>query len=129
MKRLRCAFVLLSLLAGSGARGQAASRTIFTKVDEPPRFPDTVGAEAFVAEHLVYPEATRRAGQQGKVIVRFVVEPDGQVTGVEVVRSPDVASGAAVVKAVRAMPAWIPGRLRGKTVRTAVVLPVHFGLR
>lgn len=130
--RLLNGFLLLAgLLALPDCRlsAQATTGTVFTRVDEPPRFPDSAGAATFVAEHLVYPEATRRAGQQGKVIVRFVVEPDGRLTEVNVLHSPDASAAAAVTDVVRAMPRWIPGRLRGKPVRTAVVLPVHFGLR
>lgn len=87
------------------------------------------GPEAFikwVGSNLEYPAAARENGVSGKVMIKFVVEKDGSVTGVAVVRGVDKLLDAAAVKRVSASPKWKPAENRGKSVRFTYTIPVNF---
>ena len=67
-------------------------------------------------------------GIQGRVLVDFIIEPDGSVTNVRVSRGTDPLLDAEAVRVVSASPKWRPGRLRGEKVRTSMTIPVEFVL-
>lgn len=101
----------------------------FTVVDEMPRYPG--GDEArmkFLIENIKYPEAARKAGKQGNVFVQFIVEADGKITNASVLRGFDAECDAVALRAIQAMPDWIPGKHEGKNVRVQFVMPVKFSL-
>lgn len=96
---------------------------------ENPRFPGgTVELMKYLKDSIKYPLEARKQGIQGRVICRFVVEPDGEITNVEVGKGIDSLLDAEAVRVVKAMPRWIPGKVNGKLVRTNMTLPVHFRL-
>lgn len=99
-------------------------------VEEPPMFPGGDSAwRAFVNNSLRYPQMAKEQGVQGNVYVRFVVERDGSVTNVEILKHPnsnDLANEARRI--VMSSPNWIPGKHAGKVVRTSVVQPIRFRL-
>lgn len=99
----------------------------FAEVD--PAFP---GGEAAMAEwiqkHVEYPEMSIEMGEQGTVYVRFVVNTDGSIVQVEVVRGVSDALDKEAVRVVKQMPKWQPGEQAGKKVRVRFTLPVSFKL-
>lgn len=103
---------------------------VLSIAEEMPEFPG--GMEAlykWIAEHLSYPREALANGLQGRVICRFVVERDGSISGVSIIR--DGVGGGAAQSAealLRIMPAWKPGRQNDKTVRVMFTLPVTFRL-
>ena len=102
---------------------------IFQVVEEMPSYPG--GDEAFykfLGDNLQYPTRALEAGIEGKVLVGFVVEPDGRITHVEVVRSKAQVLDEEAVRVVKAMPKWKPGKQRGKAVRVAYRVPITFTL-
>ncbi len=102
---------------------------IFTVVEEPPRFPGGESArQQFMKDNLEYPHEARQAGIQGTVFVSFVVEQDGSVSNVEVLRGVGGGLDEEAVRVVRAMPNWIPGRQRGEDVRVQFNMPIRFRL-
>ncbi len=102
---------------------------IFTVVEDQPGFPG--GDEArmrFLQENLRYPTMAREAGIQGTVFVTFVVERDGSVTDVRVLRGIGGGLDEEAVRVVRMMPKWNPGRQRGQAVRVQFNMPIRFVL-
>ena len=85
--------------------------------------------DKWVYQNLKYPEDAVRDGVQGRVMVDFVIEKDGKVTDVRVVRSVDPELDAEAVRVISASPKWKPGRMGGEKVRTSVTVPVEFRLR
>lgn len=67
-------------------------------------------------------------GIQGKVYIQFVIEKDGSITDVKVVRGVDASLDKEAVRVVKAMPKWKPGKQRGKPVRVSYTLPINFQL-
>jgi periplasmic protein TonB len=108
---------------------EVAEDVIFTVVEDQPSFPG--GDEArmrFLQENLRYPTMAREAGIQGTVFVTFVVERDGSVTDVRVLRGIGGGLDEEAVRVVRMMPRWNPGRQRGQAVRVQFNMPIRFVL-
>lgn len=102
---------------------------IFEVVEEEPTFPG--GEEAmqkFIKSNIKYPEISIQMGDQGKVFVRFVVEKDGSITNVSIARGVSPELDKEALRVVKSMPGWQPGKQRGRSVRTYVVIPINFKL-
>ena len=102
---------------------------IFTVVEDQPSYPG--GEEArirYLQENLRYPQMAREAGIQGTVFVTFVVERDGSVTDVRVLRGIGGGCDEEAVRVVQNMPRWNPGRQRGQPVRVQFNMPIRFVL-
>jgi protein TonB len=103
---------------------------IFSHVEVPPAFP---GGEKelmkWLSENITYPVIAAEQGIQGRVILRFVVGPDGSVGQVEVQRSLDPSCDKEAVRVVKKMPRWIPGKQNGNAVYVYYTLPVLFKLQ
>ena len=87
------------------------------------------GEEAFmkyIEENLVYPEKAKEDSITGKVVVRFVVEADGSITNVEVIRSSNKILDKEAVRVIKNMPKWIPGKQEKTPVRMVMVVPINF---
>ena len=103
---------------------------IFVIVEEKPRFPG--GEEArlrYLNENLHYPALAKEAGIQGTVYVTFVVEKDGSISKVEILRGIGGDCDQEALRVVRGMPNWISGKQRGVPVRVAFNMPIRFVLQ
>jgi len=109
---------------------EVVEQEIFKIVEEMPAFP---GGEAklmeYVAKNVKYPQIARETGVQGRVYVNFVVEPDGSVSNVSVLRGIGGGCDEEAIRVVKSMPKWKPGKQRGKAVRVSYMLPVNFKLQ
>lgn len=103
---------------------------IFMVVEAMPEFP---GGEAalhkYLGENIKYPQMAKESGIQGRVFVTFVVERDGSVTDVKVLRGIGGGCDEEAIRVVKGMPRWSPGKQRGKPVRVQFNLPVKFTLQ
>ena len=121
--------------AGNSAAPVAASvpkdkDEVFTAVDKLPEYPGGMNAMmTFLMQNVRYPENAMKNNIQGRVIVKFVVGKDGKIGDVSVVRGVDPEIDAEAVRAVKSMPAWIPGENNGTPVATYYHLPVAFKLQ
>jgi len=116
-------------------------------VEQMPRFPgceDIPGGEAekkkcaeekmlqYIYKNLKYPAIARENGIEGRAILQFVVDKDGSVAEVNVVRDPGAGTGDAAKKVINAMnnmpQKWTPGKQRGRPVKVLYTLPVLFRL-
>lgn len=103
---------------------------IFTFVEEEPSFPGGMDAMyKFIAMNLNYPEKAIEKGITGTVLVKFVVEKDGSITHIRVTRDIGGGCGDEVIRMMKAMPRWKPGKSSGKPVRVEFMLPVAFKLQ
>ena len=83
----------------------------------------------YLCMNLSYPDAARENKIEGMVVVLFVVEKDGSVSNVRVLRDIGGGCGEAAVEVVKNMPRWEPGRQAGKAIRTQFSLPLKFELK
>jgi periplasmic protein TonB len=113
-----------------GEEESAEEQQIFMVVESMPEFP---GGEAalhqYLAENIKYPQMAKESGIQGRVFVTFVVERDGKVTDVKVLRGIGGGCDEEAIRVVQNMPKWAPGKQRGKPVRVQFNLPVKFTLQ
>lgn len=105
----------------------AQETTIFTVVEEAPSFPG--GEEArirFLKENIRYPEEAKQLGIQGKVYITFVVETDGSITDIKILRGIGAGCDEEAIRVIKQMPNWIPGKQRAHPVRVQFNLPISF---
>jgi Ca-activated chloride channel family protein len=101
----------------------------FVVVEQMPSFPGGQAALSnFLTANIKYPAKARAENVQGRVIVQFTVDRNGDIKDVEVVRSISPELDAEAIRVVMSMPRWIPGKQRGKTVAVKYTLPVNFKL-
>ena len=106
------------------------SNKVFDVVEEMPHFPGGPAAlQAFLSSNTKYPVVAQENGVQGRVTVSFVVERDGSITDVKVVRSVDPSLDREASRVVKSMPRWSPGKQNGSTVRVKYTVPVVFRLQ
>ena len=103
---------------------------VFDVVEQMPSFPGGQSALfQWLSNNIKYPVVAEENGVQGRVIVTFVVERDGSITDVRVVKSVDPSLDKEAVRVTKAMPHWIPGKQNGSAVRVKYTLPVTFRLQ
>jgi TonB family protein len=102
---------------------------VFTVVEEMPEYPGGQDAMVkYMVSSIVYPAEAKQKKIEGTVYVSFIVEKDGSVTHVKVIRGIGGGCDEESVRVVKGMPKWIPGKQRGKTVRCQFNLPVKYAL-
>lgn len=82
----------------------------------------------YINENLIYPEIAAQNGIQGRVIVSFIVEVDGSVSNIKVLRGVDPSLDKEVCRAIEASPKWEAGKQRGEKVRVTFNMPIIFTL-
>lgn len=103
---------------------------IFVHAEKMPEFPGgTAALFQFLNNNLKYPAPSRDNGTQGRVIVQFVVDKDGSINDLVIVRSVDPYLDKEALRVIKSMPKWNPGMQRNKTVRVKYTLPVTFKLQ
>jgi TonB family protein len=83
----------------------------------------------WVNAHLVYPATAKKEGAQGRLVMQFVIHPDGIVRDVKVIRGVHPDLDAEAVRVVSSSPDWKPGYVNGKPVKVSYVLPIVFQLK
>lgn len=133
------AFLILSIGAASAQKTDSAltptldtptdnwSDKIFTSVQVPPEFPGGPRAfSAFVSKNIVYPAVARQNGIEGRVIVNFVIEKDGSLTNIKVLRGIGGGCDEEAVRVMKLCPNWIHASQSGHAVRISYSVPISF---
>lgn len=101
--------------------------TVFTIVEHQPEFPGGLSAlKEYMLKNVRYPAEAQKAGITGRVFVSFVVEVNGRLTAVRVLKGLDDSCNEEARRVVNAMPRWIPGSQSGKLIRVKYNLPILF---
>ncbi len=102
---------------------------IFTAVEQQPEFPGGDAARnKFLKNNINYPGAASRANISGRVTVKFVVEKDGSISDVSILKGIGFGCDEEAIRVVKAMPKWNPGKQNGKAVRVHFTLPIMYTL-
>ena len=130
IKEFLLAVVLLLNCGAVAAQNDSVDReSMIFSFEVDPEFPGGIDSlYVYLCHNLSYPAEAREQGISGKVFVSFVVERDGSVADVKILKDIGGGCGEAVVEAVKNMPRWTPGRLGGKPVPVTFTLPVYFNL-
>ena len=133
--RLLATLSVLALLLMVNTNAMAQSKKtsndkVFEKVEDMPEFPG--GEQAmmdFVGKNVQYPKEAMEKEISGRVLVGFIVEKDGSVNEVKIVRGIGGGCDEEAVRVVKAMPKWKPGKEKGKPVRVIYMMPIFFKLQ
>lgn len=107
-----------------------AEDPVFVLVEDMPEFPGGNGALLkYLAANLHYPEQAKKNKVEGKVYVSFIIDLDGSIVNVKIVRGVNADLDVEAIRVIKAMHKWIPGKQRGKPVRVNYVLPIIFSLK
>ena len=103
--------------------------TVYQIVEEMPQFPGGENAlMEYVSKNVVYPEEAKEKEIQGRVFIGFVVEKDGSIGEVKVLRGIGGGCDEEAVRVIKGMPKWKPGLQKGKPVRVSYQIPIYFKL-
>ena len=103
---------------------------IFTVVEQEASFPGGIQKlNEYLAQSIKYPQQAKETGTKGRVMLTFVVERDGSITDIKILRDIGSGCGEEAKRVVKEMPKWQPAKQRGKAVRQQFVLPVSFNLQ
>ncbi|NME66920.1 energy transducer TonB [Flammeovirga aprica] len=108
---------------------EEAVEEIFEIVEDPAGFPGGMGKfYKWVGKNMKYPSQAKRMGVEGKVYIQFVVDKDGTLTDIKVVRGIGAGCDEEAVRVLKKAPKWKPGKQRGRAVKQRMVLPISFKL-
>ena len=128
----------MALMALFGLTTVSAQKTVVAKknqqvFDVVEKMPEYPGGQAALFEYLStnvkYPVDAEKQKIQGRVLVTFVVNTDGSITDIEVVKKAFPSLDAEAVRVISGMPKWIPGEQKGQKVRVKYTVPLSFNLR
>jgi protein TonB len=131
-------FIIMSLMALFGLTTVSAQKTVVAKknqqvFDVVEKMPEYPGGQAALFEYLQknvkYPADAEKKKVEGRVLVTFVVNTDGSITDIEVVRKAFPSLDAEAVRVISGMPKWIPGEQKGQKVRVKYTVPLNFRLK
>ena len=131
-------FIIMALMAVFGLTTVSAQKTVVAKknqkvfdiVEQMPEYP---GGQAalfeYLSKNIKYPADAEKKKVEGKVFVTFVVDTDGKITDVSLMRKVFPSLDAEAIRVISAMPNWIPGKQKGQVVRVKYTVPIMFRLK
>ena len=103
---------------------------IFFHVENQPEFPGGYKAlMQYLSRNIRYPSLEQEMGISGKVYISFVVNKNGSIVDVEVMKGVNESLNAEAMRVIKQMPNWKPGKQGGKNVRVSYRIPIHFALK
>ena len=106
-----------------------SDENVYVVVDKMPEFPGGDDEMSrWLSKNIQYPEFAIVNNIQGRVVCQFVINKDGKITDIQVVRGVEASLDAEAVRVIRLMPNWTPGRKDGKNVKVRYTLPIRFKL-
>ena len=116
-------------VAEKAMEAEAKTEAPFLIVEQQPEYPGGMDAlRNFLGKNLNYPRQAASAGVSGRVYVSFVVNTDGSLTDLQVVKGIGFGCDEEAVRVMRKMPSWRPGKQAGRAVRVKYNLPISFTL-
>ena len=134
MKKL----IIMSLMAMFGLTTISAQKTVvaqknqkvFDVVEQMPEYPGGIKALFdYLCQNVKYPDDAEKQKIEGRVIATFVVETDGTISNIEVVKPVFPSLDAEAVRVLSGMPKWTPGMQSGKAIRVKYTVPISFNLK
>ena len=122
-------FICMLLLSLKGFAQIPATREeiVFTVVENQPEFPGgLIALTNYLQQNVKYPPEAQKAGIKGRVYVSFIVEKDGSLTDIQLMKGLGYGCNEEAIRVVNAMPKWQPGTQSGRPVRVRYNLPIEF---
>ena len=128
---LKVALMMLVLLFSftTSTAQTKKNNMVYDVVEVMPQYPGgQIAMLKYIMKNIKYPKQIMEEGIQGRVTVSFIVEKDGRVSNVRLLRSVQPSLDKEAIRVVKSMPKWTPGKHNGKPVRVRFNLPVMFKL-
>ena len=131
-------FIIMALMAVFGLTTVSAQKTVVPKknqkvfdvVEQMPEYPGGQAALIeYISNNVKYPDDAAKKKVEGKVFVTFVVDTDGKITDVSLLRKVFPSLDAEAIRVISGMPNWIPGKQKGQVVRVKYTVPIVFRLK
>ena len=131
-------FIIMALMAVFGLTTVSAQKTVVAKknqkvfdvVEQMPEYPGGQAALIeYISNNVKYPDDAAKKKVEGKVFVTFVVDTDGKITAVSLLRKVFPSLDAEAIRVISGMPNWIPGKQKGQVVRVKYTVPIMFRLK
>jgi len=122
-----CSSLFCFTSAFSQTTNDTDSNKVYIVVQTQPKFPGDVNK--YLSDSIKYPDDAKAANKQGTVFVQFVVEKDGSVSSVKVLRGVCPSLDNESVRVISAMPKWSPGMQNGHRVRVSYCVPIRYKLK
>ena len=128
----------MALMAVFGLTTVTAQKTVVAKknqkvfdvVEQMPEYPGGQAALIeYISNNVKYPDDAAKKKVEGKVFVTFVVDTDGKITDVSLLRKVFPSLDAEAIRVISGMPNWIPGKQKGQVVRVKYTVPIMFRLK
>lgn len=127
MKRLFLLMFFMAFVSVNAYSQSDDSDEIYNIVEEMPEFPGgTSNMKEYIQDNLQYPAEAKELDVHGRVFVKFVIERDGTISNVKVLRGIGSGCDEEAIRLITSMPKWKPGKQRGKEVRTYFTYPITF---
>ncbi|MDX2194946.1 MAG: energy transducer TonB [Cytophagales bacterium] len=102
---------------------------VFLVVEQMPEFPGgTAAMQKFIAQNIKYPKQAASLGIEGRVIVSFVINSEGKISTVEVLKGIGSGCDEEAIRVIQSMPGWTPGKQNGRPVSVKFTVPIKFTL-
>ncbi|MDE5759741.1 MAG: TonB family protein [Bacteroides sp.] len=106
------------------------ARTVFEVVEKMPEYPGGMSAMmAFINKNIKYPAEAQKTKAQGRVVIQFIVDTEGNIIEPKVIQSVDPLLDAEAIRLTAIMPKWKPGMQRGQAVNVKYTVPIVFRLQ
>jgi protein TonB len=130
MSKFLLPIILLFAFLNANAQSNSDEKTVYDFVEQMPVFP---GGDneffKFLSNSIIYPETAREKNIQGTVFVTFIVEKNGELSEIEILRGVQEDIDKEAIRVISTMPNWSPGKKNGKPVRVQCNLPLEFALK
>ena len=120
-------FFMAFVSANAYSQSDDSDNAVYSMVDERAQFPGGQNEMLkYLQENLQYPEAAKANNVHGRVFVKFIVERDGSLSDIKVMKGIGSGCDEEAIRLIQSMPKWKPGKNKGKEVRTSMTVPVNF---
>lgn len=127
------AMLAMPAFAQDNQKGNQVIQTDDPIIEKPDKMPEFPGGMAecmkFLSKNMKYPKEAQDNGIQGKVVLQFVINCDGSITNIEIVKGVCHPLDKEAIRIIKKMPKWKPGTVNGKPVRVRYTIPIMFRLR
>lgn len=120
--------MVIELIPVNIIKSNVTDADVYEVVENMPEFPNggMAALMKYLTDNIRYPEAAKKAGVQGRVIVQFVVDKDGSIKNVRTLRGVNSDLDAEAIRVIQSMPKWKPGTQKGEPVKVKYTIPVMF---
>ena len=120
-------FFMAFVSVNAYSQSDDSDNSVYAMVDERAQFPGGQNEMLkYLQENLQYPEAAKANNVHGRVFVKFIVERDGSLSDIKVMKGLGNGCDEEAIRLIQSMPKWKPGKNKGKEVRTSMTVPVNF---